>query len=79
MQDYLSEDDDIFYHENKLPSRSMMDSFSFSERKKMSGKGHLQIVDKGSYSKNGVGNEYIFNNEYENDNLWAGRVQTSFY
>lgn len=79
MQDYLSKYDDILYHESKLPSRSMMDSFSYSEHEKVSGKGHLPIVDKGSYTKNGVGNEYIFNNEYENDNLWVGRVQTSFY
>ncbi|KAK1398103.1 hypothetical protein POM88_007966 [Heracleum sosnowskyi] len=73
MQDYMSEDDDILYHESKLPPRSMMDFFNYSEHEKVTGKGRLQIIDKGSYLKNGVGNEYIFNNEYENDNMWTER------
>ncbi|XP_074366821.1 uncharacterized protein LOC141707518 isoform X3 [Apium graveolens] len=71
MQDYMSEDDDILYHESKLPPRIMMDSFNYSERENVMGKGCLQIIDKGSYLKNGVGNEYIFNIEYENDNTWT--------
>lgn len=74
----MSEDDDILYHESKLPPRVMMDSFNYSEHEKVTGKGRLQIIDKGSYLKNGVENEYIFNNEYENDNMWIGRVQTFF-
>ncbi|XP_063950408.1 uncharacterized protein LOC108221700 isoform X2 [Daucus carota subsp. sativus] len=70
MQDYMGEDDDISYHGSKLPSSLMMDSFSYFEHEKVTGKGRLQIIDKGSYSNNIVGTEYIFNNEYGNDKMW---------